>query len=58
MIALFFNMKVSAQRGSIRRVIERFETENEAILFCENRNWQYYYTVYNLTAILAIRFDD
>lgn len=49
---------VSAQRGSIRRVIERFETENETILFCEDRNWQYYFAVYNLTARLTIRFDD
>ena len=49
---------VSAQRGSIRRVIGKFKTENEAILFCENRNWQYYFAVYNLTAGLAIRFDD
>lgn len=49
---------VSAQRGSIRRVIEKFKTEDEAILFCKDRNWQYYFAVYNLTARLAIRFDD
>lgn len=47
---------VAAQHGNFDRVIKRFHSESEAITFCEDRDWQYYYC--GLTARLAIRCEE